>query len=165
MQIQLKYLAEEMQAISKGLEKIVQELTASEGDGPVSETFCQVSQCLSFYEFCELPNNDCICLVYVIENVIRINGGEHKFLKRKTLSALTFHVFFSHVMLLFLRHAPTLLYKTYPTPIIRDCNKILRSHDLITEPYFYPHSFQAPVWKETVAIRGILIYSLYMFRF
>ena len=43
MQIQLKYLAEEMQAISKGLEKIVQELTASEGDGPVSETFCQVS--------------------------------------------------------------------------------------------------------------------------
>ncbi|XP_063935860.1 formin-like protein 18 isoform X2 [Daucus carota subsp. sativus] len=38
----LKYLAEEMQAISKGLEKIVQELTASEGDGPVSETFCQI---------------------------------------------------------------------------------------------------------------------------
>lgn len=43
LQIQLKYLAEEMQAISKGLEKIVQELTASESDGPVSETFCQVS--------------------------------------------------------------------------------------------------------------------------
>lgn len=39
--IQLKYLAEEMQAISKGLEKVVQELTASENDGPVSETFCK----------------------------------------------------------------------------------------------------------------------------
>ncbi|KAE9586438.1 hypothetical protein Lal_00044672 [Lupinus albus] len=40
--IQLKYLAEEMQAISKGLEKVVQELTASENDGPVSEWFCQI---------------------------------------------------------------------------------------------------------------------------
>ncbi|XP_045823254.1 formin-like protein 18 isoform X2 [Trifolium pratense] len=40
--IQLKYLAEEMQAISKGLEKVIQELTASENDGPVSETFCQI---------------------------------------------------------------------------------------------------------------------------
>lgn len=39
--IQLKYLAEEMQAISKGLEKVVQELTASENDGPVSENFCK----------------------------------------------------------------------------------------------------------------------------
>lgn len=38
--IQLKYLAEEMQAISKGMEKIQQELTASENDGPVSESFC-----------------------------------------------------------------------------------------------------------------------------
>ncbi|RYR55319.1 hypothetical protein Ahy_A06g030558 [Arachis hypogaea] len=40
--IQLKYLAEEMQAISKGLEKVVQELTASENDGPVSVNFCQI---------------------------------------------------------------------------------------------------------------------------
>ncbi|KAK3211275.1 hypothetical protein Dsin_015981 [Dipteronia sinensis] len=40
--IQLKYLAEEMQAISKGLEKVVQELTASENDGPVSENFCMI---------------------------------------------------------------------------------------------------------------------------
>ncbi|KAK2398914.1 formin protein [Trifolium repens] len=40
--IQLKFLAEEMQAISKGLEKVIQELTASENDGPVSETFCQI---------------------------------------------------------------------------------------------------------------------------
>ncbi|XP_062099581.1 formin-like protein 18 [Humulus lupulus] len=39
--IQLKYLAEEMQAISKGLEKVVQELTASENDGPVSANFCK----------------------------------------------------------------------------------------------------------------------------
>ncbi|XP_020102865.1 formin-like protein 6 isoform X3 [Ananas comosus] len=37
--IQLKFLAEEMQAVSKGLEKVEQELTASENDGPVSETF------------------------------------------------------------------------------------------------------------------------------
>lgn len=54
MQIQLKYLAEEMQAISKGLEKVVQELTASENDGPVSEKFCKV--------LC----NGCIC-VHVCE--------------------------------------------------------------------------------------------------
>lgn len=44
LQIQLKYLAEEMQAISKGIEKVVQELTASENDGLVSETFCTVTQ-------------------------------------------------------------------------------------------------------------------------
>ncbi|XVF48425.1 hypothetical protein PTKIN_Ptkin03bG0189100 [Pterospermum kingtungense] len=37
--IQLKFLAEEMQAISKGLEKVVQELSTSENDGPVSEKF------------------------------------------------------------------------------------------------------------------------------
>ncbi|XP_051113392.1 formin-like protein 20 [Andrographis paniculata] len=37
--IQLKILAEEMQAISKGIEKVKQELAASENDGPVSETF------------------------------------------------------------------------------------------------------------------------------
>lgn len=42
IQLQLKYLAEEMQAISKGLEKVIQELSASENDGPVSEYFCQV---------------------------------------------------------------------------------------------------------------------------
>ncbi|XP_022136253.1 formin-like protein 18 [Momordica charantia] len=39
--IQLKYLAEEMQAISKGLEKVVQELANSENDGIVSENFCR----------------------------------------------------------------------------------------------------------------------------
>ncbi|KAI3444001.1 hypothetical protein Pfo_000666 [Paulownia fortunei] len=37
--IQLKFLAEEMQAINKGLEKVVQELSMSESDGPVSDQF------------------------------------------------------------------------------------------------------------------------------
>ncbi|KAJ0536344.1 putative formin, FH2 domain-containing protein [Helianthus annuus] len=37
--IQLKSLAEEMQAILKGLEKVKQELGASANDGPVSEVF------------------------------------------------------------------------------------------------------------------------------
>ncbi|KAM5570824.1 formin-like protein 20 [Rosa sericea] len=37
--IQLKSLAEEMQALIKGLEKLKQELVASENDGPVSEVF------------------------------------------------------------------------------------------------------------------------------
>lgn len=31
-----------MQAISKGLEKVIQELSASENDGPVSENFIKV---------------------------------------------------------------------------------------------------------------------------
>ncbi|KAF5743363.1 putative DNA binding protein [Tripterygium wilfordii] len=49
--IQLKYLAEEMQAISKGLEKVVWELTASENDGPVSGNFRQsLKNFLSFAE-------------------------------------------------------------------------------------------------------------------
>ncbi|KAG1342023.1 putative formin-like protein 20 [Cocos nucifera] len=39
--IQLKSLAEEMQAIVKGLEKVELELNASENDGPVSEVFCK----------------------------------------------------------------------------------------------------------------------------
>ncbi|RZC16876.1 Formin-like protein 20 [Glycine soja] len=37
--IQLKSLAEEMQAIIRGLEKVKQELVASKNDGPVSEVF------------------------------------------------------------------------------------------------------------------------------
>lgn len=44
LQIQLKSLAEEMQAIMKGLEKVKQELNASENDGPVSEIFRKVFQ-------------------------------------------------------------------------------------------------------------------------
>ncbi|KAH1254649.1 Formin-like protein 20 [Glycine max] len=39
LQIQLKSLAEEMQAIIRGLEKVKQELVASKNDGPVSEVF------------------------------------------------------------------------------------------------------------------------------
>ncbi|XP_019170578.1 PREDICTED: formin-like protein 18 [Ipomoea nil] len=39
--IQIKFLAEEMQAISKGLEKVIQELSMSESDGQVSENFCK----------------------------------------------------------------------------------------------------------------------------
>ncbi|XP_042378164.1 formin-like protein 18 isoform X1 [Zingiber officinale] len=39
--MQLKILAEEMQAINKGLEKVEHELTASENDGLVSQVFCQ----------------------------------------------------------------------------------------------------------------------------
>jgi len=35
-------LAEEMQAVSKGLEKVQLEYDASERDGPVSEIFCKV---------------------------------------------------------------------------------------------------------------------------
>lgn len=49
MQIQLKYLAEEMQAISKGIEKVLQELTTSENDGPVSENFCKVIMCINYF--------------------------------------------------------------------------------------------------------------------
>lgn len=41
-QIQLKFLAEEMQAINKGLEKVMQELTMAESDGPVSDEFRKV---------------------------------------------------------------------------------------------------------------------------
>ncbi|KAL0875542.1 hypothetical protein Bca101_025247 [Brassica carinata] len=40
--IQLKFLAEEMQAINKGLEKIVQELSLSENDGPISHNFNKI---------------------------------------------------------------------------------------------------------------------------
>ncbi|CAH8358724.1 unnamed protein product [Eruca vesicaria subsp. sativa] len=40
--IQLKFLAEEMQAINKGLEKVVQELSLSENDGPISYNFNKI---------------------------------------------------------------------------------------------------------------------------
>lgn len=51
MQIQLKILAEEMQAISKGLEKVVQELTASGNDGSISGDFCQVLHAFRFSSY------------------------------------------------------------------------------------------------------------------
>ncbi|KAF5742076.1 Formin-like protein 13 [Tripterygium wilfordii] len=49
--IQLKFLAEEMQAISKGLEKVVQELSTSENDGPISENFSKALK--EFLHFAE----------------------------------------------------------------------------------------------------------------
>ncbi|XP_057969779.1 formin-like protein 18 [Malania oleifera] len=49
--IQLKVLAEEMQAISKGLEKVIQELSISENDGQVSENFCKALK--EFLRFAE----------------------------------------------------------------------------------------------------------------
>ncbi|KAJ0914760.1 putative formin, FH2 domain-containing protein [Helianthus annuus] len=42
--IQLKTLAEEMQAVSKGLEKVEQELTASENDGAISAGFQKATE-------------------------------------------------------------------------------------------------------------------------
>ena len=42
-QIQLKTLAEEMQAVSKGLEKVEQELATSVNDGAISAGFQKVS--------------------------------------------------------------------------------------------------------------------------
>lgn len=39
----MKTLAEEMQAVSKGLEKVEQELAASENDGAISSGFQKVS--------------------------------------------------------------------------------------------------------------------------
>lgn len=41
-QIQLKSLAEEMQSVSKGLEKVAQEIAMSENDGPDSAGFRKV---------------------------------------------------------------------------------------------------------------------------
>ncbi|XP_047329666.1 formin-like protein 18 [Impatiens glandulifera] len=49
--VQLKHLAEEMQAVTKGLEKVVQELSASENDGLVCEDFCKtLKEFLGFAE-------------------------------------------------------------------------------------------------------------------
>ncbi|PON54557.1 Formin, FH2 domain containing protein [Parasponia andersonii] len=39
--IQIKILAEEMQAISKGLERVIQELSTADNDGPISKNFCK----------------------------------------------------------------------------------------------------------------------------
>lgn len=49
LQIQLKSLAEEMQAVSKGLEKVEQEIAMSENDGPPSAGFRTV--CLILTQF------------------------------------------------------------------------------------------------------------------
>jgi hypothetical protein len=44
----LKLLAEEMQAINKGLEKVEKELAASENDGAISIGFCKVRNLFLF---------------------------------------------------------------------------------------------------------------------
>ncbi|KAL7196275.1 hypothetical protein ACSBR1_036307 [Camellia fascicularis] len=44
--IQLKSLAEEMQAVSKGLEKVEQELSAPENDGAISAGFQKLGDIL-----------------------------------------------------------------------------------------------------------------------
>ncbi|CAN1789309.1 Formin-like protein 17 [Linum perenne] len=54
--IQFKYLAEEMQAISKGLEKVIQELAASENDGAVSEYFCKILRAFLSYAESEVKS-------------------------------------------------------------------------------------------------------------
>ena len=48
MQIQLKVLAEEMQTIIQGLEKVKQELAASAEEGPVSEVFHKVGNMILY---------------------------------------------------------------------------------------------------------------------
>lgn len=58
--IQLKYLAEEMQAVSKGLEKVMQELSAAENDGLVSENFCKILK--EFLAFAESEVRSLACL-------------------------------------------------------------------------------------------------------
>ncbi|KAJ6383069.1 hypothetical protein OIU77_031485 [Salix suchowensis] len=58
--IQLKYLAEEMQAVSKGLEKVMQELSAAENDGLVSESFCKILK--EFLSFAESEVRSLACL-------------------------------------------------------------------------------------------------------
>jgi DNA-binding protein YbaB len=46
-QLQFKSLDEEMQALNKGLDKLEEELQASETDGSVSEDFQKVRMCLT----------------------------------------------------------------------------------------------------------------------
>ncbi|KEH27673.1 actin-binding FH2 (formin-like) protein [Medicago truncatula] len=58
--IQLKALAEEMQAVHKGLEKVEQELTASENDGSISSGFRKVLK--NFLDFAEADVRSLISL-------------------------------------------------------------------------------------------------------
>ncbi|KAK2427435.1 formin protein [Trifolium repens] len=58
--IQLKALAEEMQAVHKGLEKVEQELTASENDGAISSGFRKVLK--NFLDFAEADVRSLISL-------------------------------------------------------------------------------------------------------
>ncbi|KAG5039441.1 hypothetical protein JHK85_011917 [Glycine max] len=56
--IQLKSLAEEMQAIIKGLEKVKQEFAASANDGPVSEVFHKVLIIFTLKEFIAVSESE-----------------------------------------------------------------------------------------------------------
>jgi hypothetical protein len=64
--IQLKYLAEEMQAISKGLEKVVQEFTASETDGQISKHFR-----MNLKEFLSVAEGEVRSLASLYSTVVR----------------------------------------------------------------------------------------------
>ena len=64
IQIQLKSLAEEMQAINKGLEKVEQELTISENDGPVSEIFRKVTTTVVYFNL-TICFNTCVPACYL----------------------------------------------------------------------------------------------------
>lgn len=70
VQIQLKYLAEEMQAVSKGIEKVLQELTASENDGPVSENFCKVTMCINYSYQIYDGSFICLCIFLNIPHAL-----------------------------------------------------------------------------------------------
>ncbi|XP_039026586.1 formin-like protein 20 isoform X2 [Hibiscus syriacus] len=63
--IQLKSLAEEMQAIIKGLEKVKQELVASENDGPVSEVFRKTLK-----EFISVAETEVVSLTNLYSTVV-----------------------------------------------------------------------------------------------
>ncbi|PPD95768.1 hypothetical protein GOBAR_DD07203 [Gossypium barbadense] len=67
--IQLKSLAEEMQAIIKGLEKLKQELVASENDGPVSEVFRKLYKTLK--EFISVAETEVVSLTNLYSMVGR----------------------------------------------------------------------------------------------
>jgi len=69
LQIQLKSLAEEMQAVSKGLEKVEQEIAMSENDGPPSAGFRTVCLILTHFFLMLVPvdqNYDSISYVLKI---------------------------------------------------------------------------------------------------
>jgi hypothetical protein len=60
----LKLLAEEMQAINKGLEKVEQELAASVNDGAISVGFRKVRNILPFVYFSQLLDVEHIYSIY-----------------------------------------------------------------------------------------------------
>jgi hypothetical protein len=65
MQIELKTLAEEMQAATKGLEKVEQELMASENDGAISLGFRKVLK-----EFLDMADEEVKTLASLYSEVV-----------------------------------------------------------------------------------------------